>query len=297
VLPTGPDVSAEILFSALDASVAGPVEEDCAASGHLVVSNAKSHRMDPDVPLLVPEVNPDHLGLLAAQSFGGGGIVTNPNCSTIGLVLALKPLHDAFGVRRVHVVTLQAVSGAGLPGVSSLQALDNVIPFISGEEEKLEAEARKIFGQLKGGVIEPADLIVGAQCNRVPVVDGHTLCVSVELAGAPSLERIREAWDTFVAEPQRLGLPSAPPRPVVYLDGDDVPQARLHRDAGKGMASTVGRLRPCPILGHKFVTVSHNTVRGAAGGSLLCAELLVARLSHPHATNRPLGASKLLNRQ
>ena len=252
------------------------MEEAYAAAGCLVVSNAKSHRMDPDVPLLVPEVNADHLGLLAHQTYGSGGIVTHPNCSTIGLVLALKPLHAAFRVRRVHVVTLQAVSGAGLPGVSSIQALDNVIPFIAGEEEKMEQETRKILGRLVDGAVEPADVVVGAQCNRVPVVDGHTLCVSVELEEEPALDRVREAWEAFTGEPQRLGLPSAPPKPVLYVGGDDVPQVRLHRDAGLGMASTVGRLRRCPLLRYKFVTVSHNTIRGAAGGSLLCAEMAVA---------------------
>jgi len=222
-------------------------------------------------------VNAEHLELLLRQSFRSGAIVTNPNCSTIGLALALHPLHQRFGVERVLVTTLQAVSGAGLPGVPSLVALDNVIPFIAGEEAKLETETLKIFGRLGEGGIVPASLVVSAQCNRVPVVDGHTLCVSVSLRGAPSLEEVREAWQTFEGEPQRLRLPSAPPRPVLFVEGDDVPQPRLHRDAGDGMASTVGRLRRCPILGYRFVSVTHNTVRGAAGGSILCAELVVAQ--------------------
>lgn len=277
VRPADEESEAGILFSALDADVAGPVEERHARAGRLVVSNAKNHRMDADVPLLVPEVNPAHLDLLARQSFGGGAIVTNPNCSTIGLVLALEPLHRRFGVDRALVVTLQAVSGAGLPGVSSLVALDNVIPFIAGEEPKLESETLKVLGTLGDGGVSPAPLVVSAQCNRVSVVDGHTLCVSVSLRGSPSLEELREAWETFEGEPQRLALPSAPPRPVLFVEGDDVPQPRLHRDAARGMASTVGRLRICPLLGYKFVTVTHNTVRGAAGGSILCAELVVAQ--------------------
>ena len=275
------DQEAPILFSALDADAAGPLEERHARAGHLVVSNAKSHRMDGDVPLLVPEVNAGHLDLLGRQTFGRGAIVTNPNCSTIGLALVLHPLHRRFGVERALVVTLQAVSGAGMPGVSSLVALDNVIPFIGGEEEKLEAETLKILGTLGEGGIAPAPLVVSAQCNRVPVVDGHTLCVSVSLRGSPTLDDIRDAWETFEAEPQRLALPSAPPRPVIFVDGDDVPQPRLHRDAGRGMASTVGRLRHCALLGYKFVTVTHNTVRGAAGGAILCAELVVAQQRVP----------------
>ena len=274
---TGPALEEGLLFSALDASVAGAVETTYAEQGHVVVSNARNHRMDPDVPLLVPEVNPDHLDLVAAQSFEGGAIITNPNCSTIGLVLALSPLHEAFGVERVNVVTLQAISGAGIPGVSSLQIVDNVVPFISGEEEKLETETLKILGQLESGRVAPAPLTVSAQCNRVPVVDGHTLCVSVTLGRPVSAEAIIDVWDSFRGEPTALGLPSAPPRPVVYVEEPDQPQPRMYRDVGNGMAVAVGRLRACPLLGWKFVTTSHNTVRGAAGGALLCAELAVAR--------------------
>lgn len=274
---TGPALEERLLFSALDASVAGSVEAEYASRGHAVVSNARNHRMDPDVPLLVPEVNPDHLDLVAGQSFGGGAIIANPNCSTIGLVLALSPLHEAFGVERVNVVTLQAVSGAGIPGVSSLQIVDNIIPFISGEEEKLETEPLKILGKLEDGRVAPAAMILSAQCNRVPVLDGHTLCVSVTLGRAATAEEIIDAWSSFRGEPVTLGLPSAPPRPVVYVDGPDSPQPRLHRDLGNGMAVAVGRLRPCPLLEWKFVTTSHNTIRGAAGGALLCAELAVAR--------------------
>lgn len=265
-----------LVFSALDASVAGAVETACATAGRVVVSNARNHRMDPDVPLLVPEVNPGHLALLDRQGFGGGAIVTNPNCSTIGLTLALCPLHAAFGVGAVNVVSMQAVSGAGLPGVSSLEAVDNVIPHIGGEEEKLESEPLKIFGRLEAGRVVPAPLKVSAQCNRVPVVDGHTLSVSVALGREVSEEEIVDAWVTFRGRPQELGLPSAPEHPLVHVGGTPGPQPRLHRDLGGGMSAAVGRLRPCALLGHRFVTVSHNTVRGAAGGAILCAELLVA---------------------
>ncbi len=269
----------DIVFSALDAGVARDVEP-AFARRCLVVTNASAHRMDAGVPLIVPEVNPDHLDLLPPPERGKAlpaGIVANPNCSTIGLVLALKPLADAFGFERISVVTLQAVSGAGLPGISSYQILDNVIPWISSEEEKLEIETGKILGRVRGGTIEPAEFAVSAQCNRVPVVDGHTLCVSVDLQGAPALEDVREAWRTFRAEPQERGLPSAPALPTVYLGDDEPPQARVHRDLGNGMTTSIGRLRECPILGYRFVALSHNTLRGAAGGALLAAELAVAR--------------------
>jgi len=269
----------DLVLSALHSSVAKDIEP-LFARRCLVVSNASAHRMDPDVPLLVPEVNPDHLALLPPRADGAPlptGLVTNPNCSTIGLVLALKPLADAFGFDRLSVVTLQAVSGAGLPGISSYQILDNVIPFISREEEKLEVETGKILGRVAGGIIEPAAVTVSAQCNRVPVVDGHTLCVSVDLKGRPPLQDVRDAWSSFSAAPQALGLPSAPNRPTVYLGDDAPPQARVHRDLGRGMTTSIGRLRRCPVLGYRFVALSHNTLRGAAGGALLGAELVAAR--------------------
>ncbi len=258
---------ARIVFSALDASVAGAIEHDFAAAGALVVSNAKSHRMDPDVPLLVPEVNPGQLDLLSRQAFERGGIVTNPNCSTIGLVLALKPLHDLFGVKSARAVTLQAISGAGLPGVAGAAMLDNVIPFIAGEEEKMAAETRKILG----------DVTVTAQCNRVPVLDGHLVCASVELEREASADDVVAAWRDFRAAPQELELPSAPAHPTIYLDEPDAPQPRLHRDLEGGMACTIGRLQPDPLADWRFVALSHNTLRGAAGGAILCAELAVAR--------------------
>ncbi len=277
VLPGDGEVAAPLVLSALDAAVAGPIEERLAAAGRLVVSNAKSHRMRPDVPLLVPEVNPDHLALVQAQPYGGGAIVTNPNCSTIGLVLALKPLEDAFGLEAVHVVTMQAVSGAGYPGVPSMELVDNLVPYIAGEEEKVERETLKILGRLSSPGVVDASLRISAACNRVAVLDGHTECVSVKLARTASAEELIAAWEGFTAEPQWLELPTAPPRPILYDRADAAPQPRLHREAGRGMAVTIGRLRRCPLLDYKFVVLSHNTVRGAAGGALLAAELAVAR--------------------
>ena len=299
VQPTEPPLAGvPLVFSALDSRVAGPLEERFAQAGHLVVSNARNHRMDPAVPLLVPEVNPGHLALLDRQTTPGA-IITNPNCSTIGLTLALTPLDQAFGLRRVQTTTLQAVSGSGLPGVSSLEILDNVLPHIDGEEEKMASESLKILGSLEGQAqggdgagggggregdgarsegpgVTPRTLPVGAQCTRVPVVDGHTQCVSVELETPAEPEAAAEVLRSFRGRPQGLGLPSAPRYPVHVLDGPDHPQPRLHRDLEGGMAVAVGRLRPCPILHLRFVTVSHNTVRGAAGGALLGGELAVA---------------------
>ena len=266
-----------LAFSALGSAVALETEKAFAAAGCWVVSNARSHRMHPQVPLVVPEVNPDHLGLAARQEFGPGRILTNPNCSTIGLTLALKPLVDAFGVEACHVVTMQGLSGAGLTGVPGMQVPDNLIPYIAGEEEKFENEAAKILGRLADEGIAPYPLPISAHCNRVPVSDGHTECVSLKLGTPASPDQVIEAWTSFSGEPQRLELPSAP-RPVIhYLAEPDAPQPRLHRDLGAGMAISVGRLRPCPLLDYRFVTLSHNTVRGAAGGSILLAELAVAR--------------------
>ncbi len=285
VVPCRPDAIGEcrLAFSALDTAVALEAEEAFAAAGCWVVSNASSHRMHPQVPLVVPEVNPDHLELAARQSFGPGRILTNPNCSTIGLTLALKPLVDAFGVESCHVVTMQGLSGAGLPGVPGMQVPDNLIPFIGGEEEKFENEAAKILGRLDGGEITPYPLAVSAHCNRVPVSDGHTECVSLKLHRPATPEQVVEAWRSFAGEPQRLELPSAPRPAIHYLTQPDAPQPRLHRDLGGGMAISVGRLRPCPLLDYRFVTLSHNTIRGAAGGSILLAELAVARGLIPSA--------------
>ncbi|MFQ5767866.1 MAG: aspartate-semialdehyde dehydrogenase, partial [Acidobacteriota bacterium] len=211
------------------------------------------------------------------QPYTCGGLVANPNCSTIGLVLALKPLHDAFDLDAVQAVTLQAVSGAGWPGVSALELVDNVIPFIEGEEEKIEQETRKILGNLSSGQLSLPEFPLSAQCNRVPVLDGHLICVSVRFQNKANEQDIRSAWASFQGEPQDLQLPSAPAHPIHWRPEADAPQPRLHRDAEKGMSVSVGRLRPCPVLGHRFSVLSHNTVRGAAGGAVLAAELAVAR--------------------
>lgn len=270
----------ELVFSALDADVAADIEESWAQSGRLVISNTRCHRMRDNVPLVVPELNADHLRLVDLQPYpDGGGIVTNPNCSTIGLVLALKPLADAFGLRAVNVVTLQAASGAGYPGVPFLDLLDNAVPHIPGEEEKLETEPLKILGRLSGGAcrVEPADFGVSATCHRVAVSDGHLEAVSVALKRPADRDDLIRAWMESSADTDGLGLPSAPGRPVIYLDGLDRPQPRLDRLAGSGMSATVGRLRPCPILGWKFELLSHNTIRGAAGGTVLLAELCAVK--------------------
>lgn len=280
VRPTEPS-SAEgcrLVFSALDSDTAGPVETAFAEAGYVVVSNAGNHRLDEDVPLLVPEVNADHLALIRSQKFANGGaLLTNPNCSTIGLVLALKPLVDHFGVERVHAVTMQAVSGGGITGVPSVMVLDNLIPYIPNEEEKIEQETRKILGKVTGGKVEYHDVQVSAACNRVPVSDGHTICVSVKLREKASLEELKLAWDNFAGQPQLLNLPLAPEQAIHYIEAPDAPQPRLHRYSDRGMAIVIGRARPCPLFDYKFVTLSHNTLRGAAGGALLVAELAIAR--------------------
>jgi aspartate-semialdehyde dehydrogenase len=283
VLPPDAEFDVPLLFSALPASVAERVEPLLAGRGHVVCSNASSHRMAADVPLLIPEVNPDHLGLLEKQrrERGWSGLLlTNPNCSTIQLALALKPLADSFGLRRVQVTTLQALSGAGYPGVASYDLVDNAIPYIGEEEEKIERETVKILGQYQERGIRPGDLLVSAQCTRVPVREGHLACVSVELgetARGVSPEDVQQSWSTFVALPQRLGLPTAPAAPILVRPEADRPQPLLDRDAGGGMSVVVGRLRECPILDFRFVVLGHNTIRGAAGASILNAELLHTR--------------------
>lgn len=268
----------EIVFSGLDASVAGDVEADFARRGYAVVSNARNYRLDPTVPLLIPEVNPDHLDLIDRQDWGGSGfIVTNPNCSTVGLVLALKPLQDAFGVEAAHVVTMQALSGAGYPGVASLDALGNVVPHIGGEEAKMAVESRKLLGTLGAEGVADADLVISAQCNRVPVVDGHMEAVSVRLGGGPSAAEAAEAMRAWRSPLAGLDLPTAPETPLLVSDDEAAPQPRTHVHLGGGMTVTVGRVQDCPVLGVKFVVLSHNTVRGAAGGAILNAELLHAQ--------------------
>lgn len=274
-----PSGGPRLVFSALDASVAGEIEETFAAAGHIVVSNARNHRLDQTVPLLVPEVNADHLALVRAQAAvkgWKGAIVTNPNCSTVILSMALAPFRP-FDLRACLVSTMQAVSGAGYPGVASLDIVGNVIPFISGEEEKIETETKKILGVLTDGRVEPHAVRVSAHTNRVPVIDGHTETVSVALAARVSTHDLRAAFDAFTGVPQQLGLPSAPPRPLLYLDAANRPQPRLDAGRDGGMTVTVGRLRPCKVLDWKFVALGHNTVRGAAGAAVLNAELMMAQ--------------------
>jgi aspartate-semialdehyde dehydrogenase len=269
----------KIIFAALDADVARELEPKFAAAGCAVVSNSSAFRMVEDVPLVVPEVNADHLALIERQSWrrqSGGYIVTNPNCSAIGLVLALKPLEERFGIESLFVSTMQAVSGAGYPGVASLDILGNVVPFIKNEEEKLQEEVGKLLGRLADGRVELLDAKVSAHCNRVAVEDGHTECVSIKLRTKASRDEILAAWAEF-APLTGQRLPSAPEQPVEFDESPDRPQPRLDRMRGHGMAATVGRLRECSLLDWKFVVLSHNTIRGAAGAAVLNAEVL-ARL-------------------
>ena len=271
-----PGRAPHLVFSGLDAAVAGDVEQAFASAGHVVVSNARNHRMETDIPLLVPEVNPNHMELLNAQRTArdwSGCIVTNPNCSTIILALALAPLRP-FGLRSVNVTTLQAISGAGYPGVASLDILGNVIPYIGGEEEKIETETGKILGDLVDGHVVPHPVAVSAHATRVPVVNGHTEMVSVAFDTTPDAKDVLAAFRDFSGRPQAGRLPTAPPRPVVYLSADDRPQPKLDVGRNAGMTVTVGRLRPCRVLQHKFVVLGHNTVRGAAGAAILNAELM-----------------------
>ncbi len=278
VQPLEANLDCDFCLSALDSSVAGPVEEAFARAGYAVISNCSNHRLAPDVPLLVPEVNPEHSALVDVQrerrGYTSGFIATNPNCSAAGLVVALKPIRDAFGIEALSVVTMQALSGAGYPGVASLDATDNVIPYISGEEEKLEAEPRKILGSLRDGAIVPAEIRISAQCHRVPVIDGHMEAVSLKLRHKASPADIAAVLREFTGEPQRLKLPSAPARPIEVREEPDRPQTRLDRDAGGGMAVTVGRVRACNVMDIRLVLLSHNLVRGAAGAAILNAELL-----------------------
>jgi len=269
----GERLKSRLLFSALDASVAGELEERHAHDGHLVSSNSRNHRMDPLVPLVVPEINRDHLALLDRQPFGKGGIVTNPNCSTIVLAMALAPMHRAFGVEAVTVTTFQAVSGAGYPGVPSLDVLGNVIPNVPGEEEKMEHETHKILGRLGPKGIAPAAFALSAQCHRVPVLDGHLEAVSVKLARRVTLKQLLGALQTF-RPLAKLSLPSAPVEPLMVRLEDDRPQPRLDADREGGMGVTLGRVRPCSVLDWKFDALGHNTIRGAAGAAILNAEIL-----------------------
>jgi aspartate-semialdehyde dehydrogenase len=271
-----PNLDCDIVLSALDSGVAKEIEEDFAREGYAVSSNAKNHRMDADIPLLIPEINADHLSLIDVQRRQRGWkgfIVTDPNCTTITMCLPLKPIFDKFGLEKVMVTSMQALSGAGYPGVSSMDIVDNVIPYIGDEEEKVQTEPLKIFGKSSGGSIREANFAVSAQCNRVAVKHGHTECISVKLAEKAEKEDIIRSFAEF--NPNRaLKLPSAPEHPVIYIDKENRPQPKLDVNAGRGMASVVGRLRPCSILDYKFVVLGHNLVRGAAGAAILNAELL-----------------------
>ncbi len=272
-----PTLPCQIVFSGLDGEVAGEIEEQFAEAGYVVISNARHHRMVSDVPLLIPEVNSEHLELVKWQRFSKGMIVTNPNCSVVGLATALKPLVNQWGIDQVNVVTMQAISGAGYPGVPSYDILDNVIPFISGEEEKIETEPLKILGTLQEKRIEPYAMRISAQCNRVAVMNGHLECVSVKLRNPATSAEIIRAWQTFSGEPQAFHLPTSPSSPILYLFDERHPQPKLHRHLNQGMSVSIGRLRKCPVLDWKFTLLSHNTIRGAAGCAILNAELLIRK--------------------
>ena len=269
-----------VIFAALDAAIAREMEPKFANAGCAVVSNSSAYRMAPNVPLVIPEINADHLHLIEEQPSrreSGGYMVTNPNCSTIGLVMALKPLEERFGIEQIFVTTMQAVSGAGYPGVPSMDILGNVIPYIGSEEEKMEAETLKLLGHLDGNHVTPLAAKISAQCNRVAVEDGHTESVSIKLGNKldrpVTHEDLLAAWDEFRPLAGQH-LPTAPAQPVEWAPENDRPQPRLDRNRGNGMAVTVGRLRPCKVLDWKFTVLSHNTIRGAAGAALLNGELL-----------------------
>jgi aspartate-semialdehyde dehydrogenase len=278
VSPATPEGAPRVIFAALDADIAREMEPRFAAAGCAVITNSSAFRMEPSVPLVIPEVNADHLALVENQTWrkeSGGYIVTNPNCSAIGLVMVLKPLVERFGVEAIFVSTMQAVSGAGYPGVASLDILGNVVPFIKNEEEKMEAETLKLLGRLTGRVVEPLAAKMTAHCNRVAVEDGHTESVSVKLGRKATREEMIAAWAEF-GPLKGKDLPTAPAQPVEFVAAEDRPQPRLDKMRGAGMAATVGRLRPCGLLDWKFTVLSHNTIRGAAGAALLNAELLVS---------------------
>ncbi|MBS1839633.1 MAG: aspartate-semialdehyde dehydrogenase [Acidobacteria bacterium] len=295
-----PNLDCDFVFSALDSSVAGPAEEDFARAGYPVLSNSKNHRMDPDVPLLIPEVNSAHLDAIAVQQknrgYDGGFIVTNPNCSTAGLVLVLKPLADAFGLEKIFVVTMQAVSGAGYPGVASLDILGNVVPFISGEEEKMEEEPQKLLGKWDGSRFVEAGMGISAHCNRVPVRDGHMECVSLSLKKIASIHEVAEVLRDFAVDDELASLPTAVRNPVVVVEEDNRPQPRRDADAGNGMAAVVGRIRECSLLDVKLTLLSHNLVRGAAGAAVLNAELLAVRGYLQHRVAVPLPVAEPIPR-
>jgi aspartate-semialdehyde dehydrogenase len=277
-----PDGAPRIIFAALDADIARDLEPKFAAAGCAVVSNSSAFRMNPVVPLVIPEVNADHLHLIEEQPWrkdSGGYMVTNPNCSAIGLVLALKPIEERFGIEQIFVTTMQAISGAGYPGVPSMDILGNVIPFIKSEEEKMEAETLKLLGRFEGHEVKPLAARMSAHCNRVAVEDGHTESVSIKLGNkfgrAVTREDLLAGWREFRPLAGQY-LPTAPEQPVEWAPQEDRPQPRLDRNRGRGMGVTVGRLRPCGLLDWKFTVISHNTIRGAAGAAILNAELLAS---------------------
>jgi len=274
VLGTEDPLESKILFSGLDSSVAGPVEEAYAQKGHIVISNSKNHRMDEFVPIIIPEINPEHFAILKKQPYKGA-IITNSNCSTMFLAMTMAPIHWTYGIEAIQVTTMQAISGAGYPGVASMDILGNVIPFISGEEEKLQMETQKILGTFRAERIEPAPIKISAQCNRVAVFDGHTETVSIKLTKKATPKDITELLKSFKGKVADLDLPSAPPKPFIVFEEDDRPQPV--RDAWKhrGMSTCVGRIRECPVFDIKMVILGHNTIRGAAGAALLNAEAYV----------------------
>ena len=278
VAEADPKDAPKIVFASVDAAIAREMEPRFAEAGCAVLSNSSAFRMTPNVPLVIPEINAEHLHLIEEQpsrKASGGYMVTNPNCSTIGLVIALKPIEERFGIEQIFVSTMQAVSGAGYPGVASMDILGNVVPYIGSEEEKMEAETLKLLGKLEGHGVTPLNARITAHCNRVAVEDGHTECVSIKLAKPATRGQILAAWAEFRPLAGK-DLPTAPNQPVQFAPQPDRPQPRLDRNRDHGMAVTVGRLRPCGLLDWKFVALSHNTVRGAAGATILNAELLAS---------------------
>ncbi len=279
VIPVEPGMEADIVFSALPAKLALEIEPQFAEAGYAVCSNASAFRLDPCVPVIIPEVNADHLALLEKQKemYGWKGlIITSPNCTTTGIALPLKPIDIGFGIRKVFAVSMQAVSGAGYPGLSYLDIQDNVIPFVNGEEEKMERESRALLGKMKGNQRMDADFVFSAQANRVPVSDGHTICLSLELEKKAGISEIKEVLSSFQSPLAKEKLPSMPDFPIIVCEEEDRPQPRKDRDSGEGMQVSVGRIRSCPLLDVRMVSVVHNTLRGAAKGAILNAELLVA---------------------
>ena len=275
LIEAGARLSSRILFSGMDSSVAGPIEQDYASKGHIVISNSKNHRMDPDVPIIIPEVNSAHFEITRKQRFTGS-IITNPNCVIMPVAMVLAPLHQVFKVKWVQLFSMQAISGAGYPGISSYDILGNILPFIEGEEPKVEIEAQKILGSLEGGAIKPADFVVSAQCNRVPLIDGHTIDLSIKFEKKPSPRQVRNILGTWKSLPQEKKLPTAPSSPIIVFEEENRPQPARDIWLENGMAACVGRIRECPIGHIKMVVLGHNTVRGAAGAAILNAETYVS---------------------